>query len=178
MSGQVQILASMLWPHSIMLNLIFTVHYQLLCISSSVTSFRSSSETFLFSKIISSVPLPSDKFVCVCVYACIYGWVCMHAYTRARTHTHMHAHTHVRWGNMHGCEKDSSEVGIVEVHPESGLERGGRSRVAECLRQTVPNRWASVRKWSSPNVFVSTWGVTKHEIVASLQNWWPWTGPV
>ena len=29
---------------------------------------------------------------------------------------------------------------------EGGFERGGRIRVAECLRQIVPDRWASIRK--------------------------------
>ena len=31
---------------------------------------------------------------------------------------------------------------------EGGCKRGGRIRVAECLRQIVPNRWASSRKRS------------------------------
>ena len=45
---------------------------------------------------------------------------------------------------------------------EGGFKRGGRIRVAECLRQSVPDRWASIKKKDlSPNVFVFTRGVTK-----------------
>ena len=36
---------------------------------------------------------------------------------------------------------------------EGGFERGGRIRVAECLRQIVPDRWASIRKRSFPKCF-------------------------
>ena len=50
------------------------------------------------------------------------------------THSHTHTYTHVRW------------VGTAEKKTEGGFERGGKMRVVECLRQTVPNRWASVRK--------------------------------
>ena len=42
--------------------------------------------------------------------------------------------------------KNSLERIIKEVHLEGGFERGGRIRVAECLRQIVPDRWASIRK--------------------------------
>ena len=42
-----------------------------------------------------------------------------------------------------------------------GFERGGRIRVAECLRQIVPDSWARIRKNLSPNVFVFTRGVTR-----------------
>ena len=41
---------------------------------------------------------------------------------------------------------DSLEIVIKKVGLEGGFERGRRLRVAECLKQTVPNRWASVRK--------------------------------
>ena len=57
-------------------------------------------------------------------------------------------HTHVRRGDRQGCEKDSLEIVTKQVRLGDGLERGGRIRIEECLRQTVPNRWASVRKWS------------------------------
>ena len=42
--------------------------------------------------------------------------------------------------------KNSLEIIIKQVHLEGGFKRGGRLRVAECLRQVVANRWASVRK--------------------------------
>ena len=35
---------------------------------------------------------------------------------------------------------------VKQVCLEGGFKRGGTIRVAECLRQIVPNRWASVRK--------------------------------
>ena len=44
--------------------------------------------------------------------------------------------------------KNCLEIVIERVRLEGGFNRGGRIRVAECLRQTVPNRWASVRKRS------------------------------
>ena len=55
--------------------------------------------------------------------------------------------------------KNSLEIIIKQVHLEGGFKRGGR--VAECLRLIVPNRWASIKKDLSPNVFVFTRGVTK-----------------
>ena len=42
--------------------------------------------------------------------------------------------------------KNSLEIIIKHVRPECGFKRGGKIRVVECLRQTVPNRWASIRK--------------------------------
>ena len=42
--------------------------------------------------------------------------------------------------------KNSLEIIIKQVRLEGGFERGGRIRVAECLRQIVPDRWASIRK--------------------------------
>ena len=41
--------------------------------------------------------------------------------------------------------KNSLEIIIKQVRLEGGFERGGRIRVAECLRQIVPDRWASIR---------------------------------
>ena len=52
--------------------------------------------------------------------------------------------------------KNSLEIMITQVSLEGGFKRGGRIRVAECLRQIVPNRWAGVRKRSFRNVFVFT----------------------
>ena len=40
--------------------------------------------------------------------------------------------------------KNSLEISIEQVRLEGGFERAGRMRVAECLRQTVPDRWASI----------------------------------
>ena len=59
-----------------------------------------------------------------------------------RLHTHM---SDEGIGTAAG-KKNSLEIVIEQVRLEGGLERGGRIRVAECLRQTVPNRWASVSK--------------------------------
>ena len=49
--------------------------------------------------------------------------------------------------------KDSLEIIIKLVRLEGGFERGGRIRVAECLRQIVPDRWASIRKRSFTKCF-------------------------
>ena len=35
---------------------------------------------------------------------------------------------------------------MKQVRLEGGFKSGGRIRVAECLRQIVPDRWASIRK--------------------------------
>ena len=42
--------------------------------------------------------------------------------------------------------KNSLEIIIKQVHLEGSFERGGRIKVVECLRQIVPDIWASVRK--------------------------------
>ena len=39
--------------------------------------------------------------------------------------------------------KNSLEIVIKQVHLEGGFKRGGRIRVAKCLKQIVPNRWTS-----------------------------------
>ena len=44
--------------------------------------------------------------------------------------------------------KNSLEIVTKQVRLEGGFERGGRIRVAECLRQIVPERWASIKKRS------------------------------
>ena len=49
--------------------------------------------------------------------------------------------------------KNSLEIIIKKVCLEGSFKRGGRIRVAESLRQIVPNRWVSVTKDLSPNVF-------------------------
>ena len=40
--------------------------------------------------------------------------------------------------------KNSLELVIEQVRLEGGFKRGGRIRAADCLRQIVSNRWASV----------------------------------
>ena len=58
--------------------------------------------------------------------------------------------------------KNSLEIIIKQVHLEGGFKRGDRIRVAECLRQIVPDRWASIRKRSFIKCFsVFTRVVTK-----------------
>ena len=42
--------------------------------------------------------------------------------------------------------------------------------MAECLRQIVPDRWASIRKDLSPNVFVFTQEVTKVRVSDADRN--------
>ena len=54
--------------------------------------------------------------------------------------------------------KNSLEIIIKQVRLEGGFERGGRIRVAECLRQIVPDRWASIRKRSFTKCFLCLHG--------------------
>ena len=70
--------------------------------------------------------------------------------THACTHARTHAHTHIRASDegIGRAVKNSLEIIIKPVRLEGGFERGGRIRVAECLGQIVPDRWASVRKGS------------------------------
>ena len=49
--------------------------------------------------------------------------------------------------------KNSLEIMIKQVCLEGGCKRGCRIRVAECLRQIVPDRWASIRKRSFTKCF-------------------------
>ena len=65
-----------------------------------------------------------------------------HTHTHAHTHAHArtcaHAHTHtVSDEGMGRAVKNSLEIVIKQVHLEGGFKRGGRIRVAECLRQIV-----------------------------------------
>ena len=55
--------------------------------------------------------------------------------------------------------KNSLEIIIKQVRLEGGFESGGRIRVAECLRQIVPDRRASIRKRSFTKCFC-VYGVT------------------
>ena len=75
-------------------------------------------------------------------------------YTHARTHACTCAHTHtVSDEGMGRAVKNSLEIVIKQVRLEGGFERGGRIRVAGCLRQIVPDRWASIRKRSFTKYF-------------------------
>ena len=77
-----------------------------------------------------------------------------HARARARARTHTHTHTHtVSDERMGRAVKNSLEIIIKQVRLEGGFKRGGRIRVAECLRQIVPDRWASIRKRSFTKCF-------------------------
>ena len=49
--------------------------------------------------------------------------------------------------------RNSLEIVIKQVRLEGGFKRGGRIRVAECLRQIVQDRWASIRKISFTKCF-------------------------
>ena len=70
------------------------------------------------------------------------------------THTCARACTHSRIGRGVGTAvKNSLEIIIKEVRLEGGLKRRGRFKVAEFLRQIVPNRWASIRKRSFTKCF-------------------------
>ena len=65
-------------------------------------------------------------------------------------HTHTHTHTQRRMGR---AVNNSLEIIIKQVRLEGGFEGGGRIRVAGCLRQIVPDRWASIRKRSFTKCF-------------------------
>ena len=49
--------------------------------------------------------------------------------------------------------KNSLEIIIKQVRLEGGFERGDRIRVAECLMQIVPDRYASIRRRSFAKCF-------------------------
>ena len=55
-------------------------------------------------------------------------------------------HTHASDEGIGIAVKNSLEIIIKQVRLEGGFKRGGIIRVAECLRQIVPNRWASIKK--------------------------------
>ena len=66
--------------------------------------------------------------------------------------------------------KNSLEIIIKQVRLEGGFKRGGRIRAAECLRQIVPDRWASIRKISFIKCFVFTRGLTKVHVSDADRN--------
>ena len=57
-----------------------------------------------------------------------------------------------RGGGGTAVEK-SLEIVIKQVLLEGSFERGGRSRVAQCLTQILSNRWARVRRRSFTKCF-------------------------
>ena len=73
-------------------------------------------------------------------------WECRVLYNNSNN-KHTHTWVHVGWWGVvrHSCEKDSLEI-VEQVCVEGGIERGGGNRVVECLRQALPNSWASIRK--------------------------------
>ena len=66
--------------------------------------------------------------------------------------------------------KNSLEIVIKQVRLEGGFERGGRIRVADCLRQIVPDRWASIRKRSFTICFCVYTGVKKVRVSDADRN--------
>ena len=57
-------------------------------------------------------------------------------------HNNLHTHTHSASDDGIGrAVKNSLEIIIKQVRLEGGFKRGGRIRVAECLRQTVRPGW-------------------------------------
>ena len=92
-----------------------------------------------------------------------------HTHTHTHTHkhtTHTHTHTHTASNEGMGrAVKNSLEIIIKQVRLEGGFERGGRIRVADCLRQIVPDRWASIRKRSFTKCFCVYTGVDKGSCV-------------
>ena len=73
---------------------------------------------------------------------------------RALCNNTNHTHTHrVSDDGMGRAVKNSLEIIIKQVRLEVGFEREGRIRVAECLRQIVPDRRASIRKRSFTKCF-------------------------
>ena len=66
--------------------------------------------------------------------------------------------------------KNSLEIIIKQVRLEGGFERGGRIRVAECLRQIVPDRWASIRKRSFTKCFCVYTGMAKVRVSDADRN--------
>ena len=71
---------------------------------------------------------------------------------------------------MNRAVKNSLEIVIKQVRLEGGFERGGIIRVAECLRQIVPDRWASIRKRSFTKCFCVYTEVTKVRVSDADRN--------
>ena len=72
-----------------------------------------------------------------------------HSHTHTWTHTHTHTHRHASDRRIGTAVKKTPFFLSFFIEPvclEGGFKTGSRIRVAECLRQIAPNRWASVRK--------------------------------
>ena len=70
----------------------------------------------------------------VCVVGC-------HHESVQKTHARIHTYTHtVSDEGMGRAVKNSLEIIIKQVRLEGGFQRGGRIKVAECLRQIVPDK--------------------------------------
>ena len=79
---------------------------------------------------------------------------------------HIHTHTHSASDEGIGrAVKNCLEIIIKQVRLEGGFKRGGRIRGAECLRQIVPDRWASVRQRSFTKCFCVYTGSDKGSCV-------------
>ena len=77
-----------------------------------------------------------------------------------------HTHTHTASNEGIGrAVKNGLELIIKQVRLEGGFERGDRIRVVECLRQIVPDRWASKRKRSFTKCFCVYMGGDKGSCV-------------
>ena len=74
---------------------------------------------------------------------------------QTHTHTHTHAHTHASDEGIGTTVRKSLEI-IKQVRLEGGFKRGGRIRVAECLRQIVPSVDLSLAS-EGIDLFVDLW---------------------
>ena len=82
-----------------------------------------------------------------------------------------HTHTHTASDEGMGrAVKNSLEIIIKQVRLECGFERGGRIRAADCLRQIVPDRWASIRKRSFTKCFCVYTGDDKGRVSDADRN--------
>ena len=66
--------------------------------------------------------------------------------------------------------ENSLEIVIKQVRLEGGFKRGGRIRVAECLRQIVPDVGQHKKKIFHQMFFVFTRGVTKVRVSDADRN--------
>ena len=94
----------------------------------------------------------------------MWSWRAHKKYIKYNNTNHTHTHTASNEG-MGRAVKNSLGIIIKQVRLEGGFERGGRIRVAECLRQIVPDRWASIRKRSVTKCFCVYTGGNKGSCV-------------
>lgn len=70
-------------------------------------------------------------------------------FTLTNTHTNLQGGGYMGGGGgvyMTVKKMDSSEIVIEQLNPEDSFVKEEEVKVMECLRQNVPNRWASVTK--------------------------------